>query len=100
MDATTAGLVLVGLTALFLWGYYLGYCYGRAVECAHRAESRAKLAAAEAALAKSRRDRLESAVKLTETQDVTARLREHGEWIEENLDAIANRPDTRTNEGA
>lgn len=39
MDATTAALILVGLTALFLWGFYLGYCYGRAAECDARVKA-------------------------------------------------------------
>lgn len=98
MDITIAGLILGGLAVLFTWGFYLGYRFGRATEMtANRDASR--IADAEAALAKSRQDRIESAVKLAETQDVSNRLREHAEWIEANLDAIANRPDTHTNEG-
>lgn len=51
MDATTAGLVLVGLTALLLWGFHLGYQYGRTVERTHAARDRADSAATDAALA-------------------------------------------------
>lgn len=84
MDTTTAAVILVGLTALFLWGVYLGYGWGRSYQQAVNAEDRASAAAIDAALAKTCRQRAEAALKNAEARDVAARLRVHGEWIEDH----------------
>jgi hypothetical protein len=82
MDTTTAALVLIGLTTLFLYGVYLGYGWGRSYQQAVNAEDRADASAIEAALAKTRRQHADAALKNAEAQDTAARLRAHGEWIE------------------
>jgi hypothetical protein len=32
MDTTTAALILAGLAVLFMWGFYLGYQFGRTTD--------------------------------------------------------------------